>query len=267
LGTKIGCATAVGAGLLTGQGFDYTIASAKTFWTGEYATPYGEQALKNAGLTENQAAWTYAGAGVAGGLVTSSIPRIANNIERGAAQSALNSESASYKGAQAAVMEPEANFAGGVPVRPRDGYTPQGTPQTDTSIGQHLIKAEVTTGRNPSISGGHNADNFYDTLKAKNGQIIGTPTQIGDGLVNVKYKLPNGIEQTKTIYDPKVHSDTKMASMANDAVSRAIANFNATGNRIQVVVVDGVTFRVPISKYKGGIYVPSAFPVKPVGGK
>ena len=105
LGTKIGCATAVGAGLLTGQGFDYTIASAKTFWTGEYATPYGEQALKNAGLTENQAAWTYAGAGVAGGVVTSSIPRIANNIERGAAAQATQRFNEAYARAPAAKIE------------------------------------------------------------------------------------------------------------------------------------------------------------------
>jgi hypothetical protein len=55
--------------------------------------------------------------------------------------------------------------------------------------------------------------------------------------------------------------------MTNDAVSRAIANFNATGNRSQNVVVDGMTFFVPITDYKGKIYVPSAFPINPKGAK
>lgn len=59
------------------------------------------------------------------------------------------------------VMEPEADFAGRVPVRPRDGYINAGTKQIDTPLGKHLIEAAVNK-KSKIISGGHNADNFYE---------------------------------------------------------------------------------------------------------
>ena len=163
--------------------------------------------------------------------------------------------------------EPEANFAGQVPIRPRDGHTPAGTSQVDTPLGKHLINGEVAGRKNQKvISGGHNSDNFYDVLNSNGGKVIGTPTQVSKGIFDIKYQLPNGSVETKTVYDPKVYSDKKMAAMANEAASKAIVNYGVNGNKIQHVIVNGITFRVPISSYKGTNYVPSAFPINPTSG-
>ena len=165
------------------------------------------------------------------------------------------------------VMEPEADFAGRVPVRPRDGYINAGTKQIDTPLGKHLISGEVAGRKNQKvISGGHNSDNFYDVLNSNGGKVIGTPTQVSKGIFDIKYQLPNGSVETKTVYDPKVYSDKKMAAMANEAASKAIVNYGVNGNKIQHVIVNGITFRVPISSYKGTNYVPSAFPINPTSG-
>ena len=165
------------------------------------------------------------------------------------------------------VMEPEADFAGRVPVRPRDGYINAGTKQIDTPLGKHLISGEVAGRKNQKvISGGHNSDNFYDVLNSNGGKVIGTPTQVSKGIFDIKYQLPNGSVETKTVYDPKVYSDKKMAAMANEAASKAIVNYGVNGNKIQHVIVNGITFRMPISSYKGTNYVPSAFPINPTSG-
>lgn len=36
-----------------------------------------------------------------------------------------------------------------------------------------------------------------------------------------------------------------------------------TSETKQIVIVNGITFRVPVSSYKGKIYVPSVFPINP----
>jgi filamentous hemagglutinin len=164
-------------------------------------------------------------------------------------------------------IEPEANFAGQVSVRPRDGLTPPGTSQIDTPLGKHLISGEVAGRKNQKvISGGHNSDNFYEVLNSNGGKVISNPTQVSKGIMDIKYQLPNGRVETKTVYDPKVYTDKQMAAMANEAASKAIVNYGVNGNKIQHVIVNGITFRVPISSYKGTNYVPSAFPINPISG-
>ena len=121
------------------------------------------------------------------------------------------------------LKEPEADFAGRIPVRPRDGYTEVGTSQIDTPLGKHLIDATVNK-KSKIISGGHNADNFYDVLKSSGGKVIGNPNQVTKGISDIKYQLPNGRVETKTVYDPKVYSDKQMAMMANEAAAKAIVN-------------------------------------------
>ncbi|MDO7467526.1 VENN motif pre-toxin domain-containing protein [Acinetobacter baumannii] len=161
-------------------------------------------------------------------------------------------------------FEPEANFSGQVPVRPRDGVTAQGAKQVDTPLGNHLINGEIGGRKNAQvISGGHNVDNFYEILNANNGKVVGEPIQISKGITDIKYQLPNGRVETKTVYDPKVYSDAQMATMANQAAAKAIRNYGVTGETKQVVTINGITFRVPISSYKGKVYIPSAFPINP----
>ena len=160
--------------------------------------------------------------------------------------------------------EPEADFAGRVPVRPKDGSVTSNIAQVGTPIGNHLINAKIGGSKqNPFISGGHNSNNFYEILDANNGKVVGQPTPVSNGIVDVKYQLPNGKIETKTIYDPKVYSDAQMASMANDAAAKAIVQFGVNGETQQIITINGITFRVPISEYKGKLYVPSTFPINP----
>ncbi|WNO04236.1 DUF637 domain-containing protein [Rhodoferax mekongensis] len=164
----------------------------------------------------------------------------------------------------------DATFAGGVPIRPRDGMVTPGTAQLDTPIAQHLIDAGVKVDRRSGlaneITGGHNMDNFNSTLQANGGQVIGTPVEVAPGIYQVEYRLPGttGKNQLKTVYDTARYSDQQMASMANDAASQAIYQWNKTGNgkvpATQYVTVNGVKFVVPISSYQGKVYVPTAYP-------
>jgi filamentous hemagglutinin len=164
----------------------------------------------------------------------------------------------------------DASFAGGVPVRPRDGQVPAGTAQVDTPIAKHLIEAEIKTnklGQPIVVSGGHNMDNFNQSLQANGGQVIGTPKQVASGIYEVEYRLPGmrqGQVETKTVYDPAKYSDQQMASMANEAVGRGIYQWNKSGMGkvpdVQFVDVGGIKFEVPISSYRDKVYVPTAYP-------
>jgi hypothetical protein len=162
----------------------------------------------------------------------------------------------------------DASFAGGVPVRPRDGQVPAGTAQVDTPIAKHLIEAEIKTnklGQPIVVSGGHNMDNFNQSLQANGGQVIGTPKQVASGIYEVEYRLPGmrqGQVETKTVYDPTKYSDQQMASMANEAVGRGIYQWQKNGgiSTKEFVDVGGIKFEVPISSFKGKIYVPTAYP-------
>ncbi len=162
----------------------------------------------------------------------------------------------------------DSNFAGGVPIRPIDGVVQPGTAQIATPIAKHLIDAEIRLnkqGQPASVSGGHNMDNFTQVLQANGGQVIGTPKEVASGIYQVEYRLPGttGKNELKTVYDPVKFSDAQMASMANEAVGRAIYQWTKTGTKvpdIQFVEVNGIKFEVPISKYKKQIYVPTAYP-------
>ena len=59
------------------------------------------------------------------------------------------------------------------------------------------------------------------------------------------------------------NSDKQMATMANEAASKAIVNYGVSGKPNQIIEINGVTFKVPIANYKGDRYVPTAFPVNP----
>ncbi len=106
-----------------------------------------------------------------------------------------------------------------------------------------MINAEIVERKNQkNISGGHNINNFYDILKANGGKTIGQPTTISKGITDLKYQLPNGRIESKTVYDPKVYSDTQMVTMANQAVAVAIRNFGVNSETKQTVVINGITF-------------------------
>lgn len=75
------------------------------------------------------------------------------------------------------------------------------------------------------------------------------------GLVEYKYQIPAvnnkgqqigfKAEQTKTTYDPKILSDSKVTDMSNKAAQRAESYFKVNpGNRQYSVKVDGYWFQV-----------------------
>ena len=160
----------------------------------------------------------------------------------------------------------DSTFAGSIPIRPKDGQVLSGTTQIDTPIARHLIEAEIKTykGQASSISGGHNMDNFNQTLQANGGKVIGMPKEVANGIYEIEYKMPGtvGKNPTKTVYDPTKFSDAQMASMANEAVGRAIYQWGKNGgvSSKEIVEVGGIKFEVPIGKYKGQLYVPTAYP-------
>ena len=233
----------------------------------------------------NYREWTEGMGMIAGAKVGSVTPgRISNgvsDIKEGVSKGLerVKAELGSGKAAQAeadalsaAKVEINANtdasFAGGVPVRPRDGQVPAGTAQVDTPIAKHLIEAEIKNykGQPAAISGGHNMDNFNQALQANGGKVIGTQKEVASGIYQVEYRLPGtvGKNEFKTVYDPAKYSDQQMASMANEAVGRGIYQWNKSGMDkvpdVQFVDVGGVRFEVPISSFKGKVYAPTAFP-------
>ena len=94
--------------------------------------------------------------------------------------------------------------------------------------------------------------------------MIGSPKEVAPGIYKVEYRMPGtvGENRKKTVYDPAKYSDAQMASMANEAVGRAIYHWKAGGgvSNKEFVTVNGVKFEVPISSYKGKVYIPTAFP-------
>jgi len=73
--------------------------------------------------------------------------------------------------------------------------------------------------------------------------------EISPGIYQINYRLDkyaSGPMQTKTVYDPKIWSDAKMADMATEAAHRGALKFMVDGNVNQYIEISGVRFHVPI---------------------
>lgn len=100
------------------------------------------------------------------------------------------------------------------------------------------------------------------------GGTVVSKTEIAPGVYEIQYQLPNKIYPggelpTKTVYDPTIYSDTKMADMASEAAAKAQIQFQVTGGKVQQVLVNGVTFEVRFDTWNGVKTVVTAFPAKP----
>ena len=268
--TGVGCAIGAPLAGVSAYGGVSTASEGKDSLFGSYRSEVGQDVLDsfNANRKDQLSPLTKDALGGAVALAEAVLlAKVGGKLSQGVKSEVKTTEKVAEVDAtkrEPVTNEPEANFAGQVPVRPKDGPTPVRTSQVDTPLGKHLISGEVTGRKNQKvISGGHNSDNFYDVLNSNGGKVIGSPTPVLKGITDVKYQLPNGRVETKTIYDSNVYSDKQMAAMVNEAASKAIVNYAVNGNKVQHVIVNGVTFRVPISSYKGSNYVPSAFPVNP----
>jgi len=169
---------------------------------------------------------------------------------------------------------PEADFAGRIPVRPKDGAVPSGTEVTETPLGRHLIEAQALRSQ---VSGGHNMKNFEGMLDQIGGYVVDR-VEIVPGIYQVEYAMPGrtykgGDYPKKTVYDPAKFSDKQMADMAAEAAGRAIIEYQRTGIDKQVINVNGINFFVPIRvpKNNGDLsfgpnnssqpYVPTVYPI------
>lgn len=95
--------------------------------------------------------------------------------------------------------------------------------------------------------------------------------EVAPGIIAVEYQIPGGKVRTKTVYDPARYTDAQMADLASQAATRAVKEFQITGNTEQRVKVGGVTFYVPITVPTKNISpknpsvprIPTAYPTTP----
>ncbi|QEM92207.1 hypothetical protein FEI17_16905 [Kosakonia radicincitans] len=115
------------------------------------------------------------------------------------------------------------------------------------------------------ISGGHNANAFYDAVKEYNVKIVSeTPTGV-KGITEVEYLIPTKdragnltgnykpTTETKTIYDPNIFSDQKILELGQQAAAKGYKDAMASKNGQANVSVDGVNFRIYVDKTTGTV--------------
>ncbi|WP_299531726.1 CdiA family toxin C-terminal domain-containing protein [uncultured Herbaspirillum sp.] len=132
----------------------------------------------------------------------------------------------------------EADFAGRIPVR--------------EDLIDHLRNGKVA---GKEISGGHNEKNFMQTLDSAKGTLV-SRTEVAPGIYEIEYRLPKGsgkTPKTKTVYDPKVHDDISMGNSAQEAAAKGMIQYQIDRNPRQYVIVNGISFYVPVNKDSGSI--------------
>lgn len=129
---------------------------------------------------------------------------------------------------------------------------------------KHLSTVDGFTQKN-GISGGHNANAFYDAAKEYNVKIVSeTPTGV-NGITEVKYLIPTkdragnltgdykAIPETKAIYDPKVFSDQKILELGQQAAAKGFKDAMNSPNGTANVVSGGISFRIYVDKSSGKV--------------
>ncbi|WP_071759623.1 hemagglutinin repeat-containing protein [Burkholderia ubonensis] len=193
------------------------------------------------------------------------LPHIPMTAEEQAAAAATGIMALPW-GFDATLMKGRASLAGTQSVAERQGVVDALLPDADfagrgvvrTDLADHLVNVEVF--KKKSISGGHNADNFYAALEEVGGVVVSS-TEKGPGIYEIQYQLPNSKKPfPKTIYDPATYPN--MPEMANQAANKALAQYQITGDTSQKVVVGGVEFFVPIRVSPNTPpSVPTAYPI------
>ncbi|BCQ36926.1 hypothetical protein ERHA53_42690 [Erwinia rhapontici] len=149
---------------------------------------------------------------------------------------------------------------------------PEGTTLVSTPDGisfridqpKHLSTADGFT-QKAGISGGHNADSFYDAAKKYNVKIVSEkPTNV-KGISEVEYLVPTkdragnltgGYKpnpEKKTIYDPKIFTDKKMLDLGQQAAMVGYEDAIAKGQQAYDATAGGVNFRVYLDKKTGRV--------------
>ncbi|WP_421217828.1 CdiA family toxin C-terminal domain-containing protein [Aeromonas enteropelogenes] len=129
---------------------------------------------------------------------------------------------------------------------------------------KHLATVDGFTQKS-GISGGHNANAFYDAAKEYNVKIVSeTPTGV-NGITEVRYLIPTkdragnltgeykATPETKTIYDPKIFNDQKMLELGQQAAAKGYKDALNSPNGAANVSVDGISFRIYVDKSTGTV--------------
>lgn len=134
-------------------------------------------------------------------------------------------------------------------------------PENFTSkITEHNTQLGVLNAKKTGISGAHKQDAFLESVEITGAKInLKTTDKNYPGLIEYKYQLPaiagNGPNagkvigykktESKTTYDPKILSDTKVTNMSNQAAKQSEDYFKANPSKnLHDVKVDGYWFRV-----------------------
>lgn len=136
------------------------------------------------------------------------------------------------------------------------------------SIPDHISKVDGFSQKS-GISGGHNADEFYQAVKSYDIKIVSKSNGSANGISNVDYQIPardpagnvlldaNGAVLykrevlTKTIYDPRVISDSEILRLGQEAASRGYADAISNSQRGFDAKAGGILFRVYIDLKTG----------------
>ncbi len=128
----------------------------------------------------------------------------------------------------------------------------------------HLSAVDGFTQKS-GISGGHNANAFYDAIKQYNVKIVSeTPTGV-KGITEVKYQIPTkdrsgnltgeykATPETKTVYDPNIFTDQKILDLGQQAAVKGYKDAMASKSGQASATVDGVSFRIYVDKTTGTV--------------
>ncbi|WP_312507674.1 CdiA family toxin C-terminal domain-containing protein, partial [Lysinibacillus sp.] len=126
----------------------------------------------------------------------------------------------------------------------------------------HIIKGDGI--KKNGVSGAHNINHFYDTLK-KTGVnidelIVGEPLKHPQlpGLYEINYRVPSmkygpegnlvpsgqfrNIKDPKTVYDPRIYSDDQIIQFGKEAMQEAIDSNRIVGRQVVGYAPNGMRF-------------------------
>ncbi|MBW0869268.1 contact-dependent inhibition toxin CdiA [Citrobacter amalonaticus] len=112
------------------------------------------------------------------------------------------------------------------------------------------------------ITGAHNAEQFYAAAKEYNVKIVSEKPTETKGITQVTYQIPSydragnvtgykAAELPKTIYDPKIFTDSKMLELGQQAAAKGYEAAMKQGLQAYDAQAGGVNFRVYIDKTTG----------------
>ncbi|WP_147277604.1 CdiA family toxin C-terminal domain-containing protein [Haemophilus pittmaniae] len=137
------------------------------------------------------------------------------------------------------------------------------------NLKNHLIQGEGINQRR-GVIGGHNRENFINTLSQGGGRIVKEESTNVDGITRIHYEIPRlgrdgkpdgtykAISSPKTVYDPIKFSDHEMLEMGQKAVAKGyVSSVKASNDYLKNYQdsqqINGIKFRYYIDKDTKGV--------------